>query len=76
MLSGLLAHARGLSLLQDALGVVDDRGIDHLAVQCDDTQSVTLGLVGRSDDALGIIDILFGRRIGVVQQLDLARIDH
>ena len=66
---------RRLALEQQS-GALDDRDVDHLAVDSDGADTLGQRLVIGRDDAAGMIDLLAARPELLVQDLHLARMDH
>src|SRR5262249_34273431 len=76
--TGLLRFAGGdrRLTLEEQLGTLDDRHVDHLAVDCDSADTFSQRLVIGADDAAGVIDLLGARPKLLVQDWHLARMDH
>src|SRR5215831_14272852 len=62
--------------LEEQLGALDDRHVDHLAVDCDSADTFSQRLVIGGEDAAGLIDLLGARPKLLVQDWHLARMDH
>ena len=66
---------RRLALEQQS-GALDDRDVDHLAVDSDSAHTFGQRLVIGSDDAAGVVDLLRIRPELLVEDRHLARMDH
>src|ERR1700757_1731979 len=62
--------------LEEQLGALDNRHVDHFAVNRDRADTFGERLVVGSDDAAGVIDLLGAGPELLVEDRHLARVDH
>src|SRR5437763_1529520 len=60
---------------EEEAGALDDRHVDHLAVDGNGADPACKRLVVGGDDPLGVVDLGLARAKFLVQNLDLARVD-
>src|SRR3954470_6048109 len=70
---GLIAKL--LHRVEKRLRAVDDRVVDHLAVELDRRGAAGLGFFEGDDDAPGLGQLFLGRQVGRVYGRDLVRVD-
>src|SRR6185503_3908430 len=67
--------ARPTYRLEERLCAVEDRVVDHLAIDLDRRRPARLGLLEGRDDALRALEFLGARKIGAIHRTDLVRMN-